>query len=263
MIFQNITIIGWRKTMQNKFLFHVIVFCFFFTFLFLSVLFADVPTRVAIITGGHSYDKEPFEAMWASIQDIKPEYYDYPKGKCGFFDDDKYKNYDTIVLYNFHHKINGKQQKNFLDMLNSGKKIIVMHHAISAFPDWAEYSKIIGAKYFLEDTEWEGKKYERSKYKHDVKIPVHIADRNHPITNGVENFEEIDEVYSQFYISPDVHVLLTTNHADSASFIAWVNKYNNSEVFFIQLGHGPQIFGNEQFRKLISSAINWATGKNN
>ncbi|MGC8846266.1 MAG: ThuA domain-containing protein, partial [Candidatus Hydrogenedens sp.] len=207
-------------------------------------------------------DKEPFEAMWASIKDIKPEYFDYAGGKCVFFDNDKYKDFDTIVLYNFHHKISKKQQKNFLDMLNSGKKIIVMHHALSAFPDWNEFSKIIGAKYFLEDMEWEGKKYERSKYKHDIKIPVHVVDKNHPITQGVEDFEEIDEVYSQFYISPDVHVLLTTNHPDSASFLAWVNKYSNSEVFFMQLGHGPQIFANEQFRKLISNAIKWSVEKN-
>ncbi|HOK10133.1 MAG TPA: ThuA domain-containing protein [Candidatus Hydrogenedens sp.] len=230
--------------------------CFF-------IVHADSQVRVAIITGGHSYDKEPFEAMWASMTDVKAEYFDYAGGKCAFFDNDKYKEFDTIIFYNFHQKITKKQQKNFLDMLNSGKKIIVMHHAISAFPEWNEFSKIIGAKYFLEDMEWEGKKYERSKYKHDVKIPVHIADKNHPITQGVEDFEEIDETYSQFYISPEVHVLLTTNHPESASFIGWVNKYNNTEIFFIQLGHGPQNFANEQFRKLMYNAIKWSAGKNN
>jgi len=232
-------------------------------FPFLSMAFADSPIRVAVITGGHGYDKEPFEAMWASLNDIKPEYFDYAGGKCSFFDTDKYKEFDGIVLYNFHQEITKKQQKIFLEMLNTGKKIIVMHHAISAFPEWDEFSKIIGAKYFSKDMEWDGKKYDRSKYKHNVKIPVHVADKNHPITQGVEDFEEIDEVYSQFYISPEVHVLLTTNHPESASFIAWINKYNNAEVFFIQLGHGPQVFGNPQFRKLIGNAIQWVKKTNN
>lgn len=234
----------------------------FIGFLFLFTSIAESEIRVAVITGGHGYDKEPFEAMWASMPDIKVEYFDYAGRKCAFFDDDKYKEFNTIVFYNFRQKITKKQQQNFLAMLNGGKKIIVMHHAISAFPEWDEFSKIIGAKYFSEDMEWEGKKYERSKYKHDVKIPVHVADKNHPITQGVEDFEEIDETYSQFYISPDVHVLLTTNHPESASFIGWVNKYNNTEIFFIQLGHGPQNFANEQFRKLIYNAIKWSVGKN-
>jgi len=217
--------------------------------------------RVAIITGGHEYDKEPFNEMWASMSNIQPNYFDYSSGKCAFFDNDRYKEFDVIVLYNFHQKITKDQQKNFLDMLHSGKKLIVLHHAVSAFPEWDEFAKIIGAKYFSEDTVWDGKKYERSKYKHDVKVPVHVVDKNHPITQGIDDFEEIDEVYSQYQIFPDVHVLLTTNHPDSASFLSWVNKYENTEVFFMELGHGPQSFKNEQFRKMMNNAILWAAEK--
>ncbi|HOQ33557.1 MAG TPA: ThuA domain-containing protein [Candidatus Hydrogenedens sp.] len=251
--------------MKRKNFFHRnwVRFTCLFVSLFFMTAFAYSQVRVAIITGGHGYDKEPFEAMWTSITEMKPTYFDYGVKKCEFFDKDHSDEFDTIVFYNFHQKITPKQQQNFLKMLEKGKRIIVMHHAISAFPEWNEFNKIIGAKYFSEDMEWEGKKYERSKYKHDVKIPVHVADKNHPITQGVEDFEEIDETYSGYYIAPEVHVLLTTNCPENTPFIAWVNKYNNSEIFFVQLGHGPQIFANEQFRKLISNAIKWASGKNN
>ncbi len=60
-----------------------------FLCLFSTTSYSQV--RVAIITGGHGYDKEPFEAMWSENKDIKVEYFKYNKKDCAFFNDDKYK----------------------------------------------------------------------------------------------------------------------------------------------------------------------------
>ncbi len=42
--------------------------------------------KVAVIIGGHDYDKKAFEEMWASFGDISVEYLNYKVGNCKFFD---------------------------------------------------------------------------------------------------------------------------------------------------------------------------------
>lgn len=215
--------------------------------------------KVAVIVGGHDYNKKAFEDMWSSFSDLDVKYFNYKVGECKFFDSPPSNEWNVIVFYNMNQHLNENQQKNFLEYLQQGKKMIFLHHAISAFPKWEEFPKILGGKYFLEDNmEWEGKIYPRSTYKHDVKVNIRIVDREHPVTKDVEDFEEIDEVYGNYYINPEVKVLLNTDHPESVVPLGWVNKYLNGEILFIQPGHGPQIFANPNYRKLIYNAINWA-----
>jgi type 1 glutamine amidotransferase len=41
-------------------------------------------------------------------------------------------------------------------------------------------------------------------------------------------------------------------------YLAWVNHYGNSDVIYIQLGHGPSGYSNPNFRKLLQQAIEWS-----
>ena len=216
--------------------------------------------KVAVIVGGHNYDKKAFEEMWSSFEDFSVEYLNYRVGNCKFFDSPPNNKYDVVVFYNMNQQLNKKEEKNFLEYLKQGRKMIFLHHAVSAFPKWDEFPKIIGAKYFSQDnTLWEGKTYPRSTYKHDVKISVKVVDKEHPVTQGVQDFEEVDEVYGNYCISSEVKPLLETDHPESEKKLAWVNKYLNGEVLFIQLGHGPQIFSSPNYRKLIHNAVLWAS----
>lgn len=216
--------------------------------------------KVAVVVGGHDYDKKAFDDLWRSSDLVSITTLDYGTGECKLFDNDPSQLYDVIVFYNMNQKLNPTQQQNFIRYLERGKSAIFVHHAISAFPEWEEFPKIIGAKYFLEDTTWEGKHHPRSKYKHNVKIPVHVVNPLDPITKDLTNFEVVDEVYSNYYISPNVKPLLTTTHPESAPYLAWINSYRNATVIYIQLGHGPEVFYSEQYRKLLTNAILWTSG---
>ncbi|MCX8065149.1 MAG: ThuA domain-containing protein [Candidatus Hydrogenedentes bacterium] len=215
--------------------------------------------KVAVIIGGHDYDKKAFEEMWASFSDFSVEYFNYRVGECKFFDNPPSDKWDVVVFYNMNQQLNRKQQKNFLEYLKQGRKMIFLHHAVSAFPKWEEFPKILGGRYFLEDkTEWEGRTYPRSTYKHDVKVNIKVIEKEHPITKDVGDFEEIDEIYGNYYVSPSVKLLLATEHPESVPALAWINGYLNGEILFIQPGHGPQVFSNPQYRKLIHNAVMWA-----
>jgi type 1 glutamine amidotransferase len=98
----------------------------------------------------------------------------------------------------------------------------------------------------------------RANYQHDVSIPIKIEDKNHPVTRGLRDFEIFDEVYWDVEILPSVKPLLSTTHPKSMKYVAWINHYGNSDVLYIQLGHGPTGYSNPNYRKLIQQAIEWS-----
>ena len=106
--------------------------------------------------------------------------------------------------------------------------------------------------------QWNGKKYTGSSYTHDADFTVKIADKNHSITKGMSDFEIHDETYKDFYTSPDVTVLLTTDSPLADQEIAWTLEYGNSPVFYLQLGHDSKAWRNPNYFRLLQNAVHWA-----
>jgi type 1 glutamine amidotransferase len=98
-------------------------------------------------------------------------------------------------------------------------------------------------------------------WKHDEQMRVKIADRAHPITQGVDDFTIHDECYKGYYVRPDAHVLLTTDHPLSEPKLAWTYRYGNSPIVYLQLGHDHLAYENPAFRTLLGRSIRWVAGK--
>lgn len=218
--------------------------------------------RVLIVTGGHGFDRKEFFSMFDGHPDITYEEVQQPKAN-ELWGTAAVKRYDAIVFYDMWQRITDKQRENFVRMLkDDGKGIVVLHHAIASYQDWDEYTRIIGAKYFLAPgKDPDGNLRPRCQYKHDVRMTVHIADGKHPITRGMSDFEIIDETYKGYWVSPKVHVLLTVDHPLSEEKIAWAHTYGKARVVYIQLGHGPTAYRNANYRKLVIRAIRWVAGQ--
>ena len=75
------------------------------------------------------------------------------------------------------------------------------------------------------------------------------------MTRGLADFTVHDETYKGCLFEPDNHVLLTTDHPTSDKPIAWTRTYRNAKVCTIQVGHGPQVFGQDEYRQLVRQAI--------
>jgi hypothetical protein len=88
-------------------------------------------------------------------------------------------------------------------------------------------------------------------------MPVHVVDKKHPLTRGVDDFMIHDEVYGNFRVLPTVSPLLTTTHPESSDTIAWTNKYGDSRIVYIQLGHDHHAYEDPNFRILLKQAIDW------
>jgi len=89
-------------------------------------------------------------------------------------------------------------------------------------------------------------------------MKIHVADANHPITQGVMDFDINDETYEIYQIDPTAHVLLSTETPDNGKNLAWTHTYSNSPVCHIPLGHGPKAYGNASYITLVGNAIRWA-----
>ena len=212
--------------------------------------------RILVVTGGHDYEKEPFDAMFKALDGIALETAEQ-KETSEAYDRDLSK-YDVLVLYDMVQKITDAQKKSFLKFLESGKGLVVLHHALGSYQDWEDYKKIVGGKFYTADREEDGEKHSVSGYTHDVKVRVNFADRRHPIVQGLSAFDIMDEVYNKYYVSPDVKPLLTVDHPLSDKVIGWTHLCGKAPVAYILLGHGATAFKDPDYRKLVSNAIAWA-----
>lgn len=214
------------------------------------------PIRIAVVTGGHDFDEVPFLELFKSLDGV--DFVHLPqKDDSEFLENIENWPYDVIVLYNMSRNISETRRENLLKLLDKGVGLVVLHHAIANYPDWPEYKEIIGAAYFLEDSEYKGAKRPRSEYTHDAEMPIHVENTTHPVTQGVSDFTVTDETYRKWLYLPGSELLLSTTHLESNREIAWVRQARNARVCFIQLGHGPQAFGDENYRRLVRQAITW------
>jgi len=218
---------------------------------------AAPPLKVAVVTGGHDFDQNVFPALWKAIPDaectILPQ-----KDDSELFEDITNWPYDVIVLYNMSQRISETRRQHFIQLLDRGVGLVVLHHAVAAFQEWPEYPKIIGCQYFIEEKVVNGVKHPPSGYQHGLDFMVTIADPNHPVTQGLKDFQIHDETYNTYDFDPNVHVLLTTNHPQSARILGHAKTYANANVCYIQPGHGPDIFSLPPYQQLMAQAIRWA-----
>jgi type 1 glutamine amidotransferase len=218
------------------------------------------PMRILVITGGHGYEKETFNAMLASLgPEVTYKIAELP-GAYDMFLPENRESYDVLLFYHMWQKITPDQQRIFSECIAGGKPVVALHHSICAFDDWEEYWRIIGGKYFHKPTMLDGVQYQPCSYIHDLHFNVSVADRKHPVTKGISDFEIFDETYKGYWVSPGVKVLLTTQEPSSTPVIGWEHKYGKAKVVVLQSGHDSPTFANENFRMLLRQAVLYAAG---
>ncbi|MGC8744568.1 MAG: ThuA domain-containing protein [Verrucomicrobiia bacterium] len=233
----------------------IIAVLLIFAFVVASAFSAE-KTRVLLIVGGHSFETNQFYKIFSDNPDIEFQVAEHPNA-LPLLKPESAARFDVIALYDLNQKISDEEKVNFLKFLDSGKGLVVLHHAIANYQNWPEYEKIIGGRYYLQKTMVNGVEKPRSIYKHGVKFQVKIADDKHPITQGLKDFTIIDETYNLYDVSPDSHILLTTDEPTSNKYIGWTHNYKNARVVYIQLGHDHLAYENKNYRNLISRSILW------
>lgn len=222
---------------------------------------AEQKIRVLLTVGGHGYEEAPFYAMFDSLPGVQWTKAELPK-QADLLRPGLQEKYDVLVMYDMVGAIQPEQQAGFVELLKVGIGVVSLHHNLGAHAKWDEFRRIIGGKFILADTTLDGKPYKKSTWDHDQDVKVMVADKEHPITKGLDEFVIHDEVYGGYWVSPTVHVLLKTDHPKNRPGpLAWVSQYANSRVFYLMLGHDSQAWKNPMYPKLLERGIRWAAGK--
>jgi len=216
------------------------------------------PIKVAVLTGGHGFERKPFLEMFDSFKGIKYTEVQL-KDHSEIFEDISGWDYDVIAMYSMTQNISKKRKDNFKKLLDRGIGLVALHHNLGSFQSWPEFKKIIGGKYYLKPTE----EHRGSTYKHDIDMNVHIADASHPITRGMSDFQIHDEGYKYCGFEKNNRVLITTEHPDCDKTIGWVRRYGKAKVCTIMLGHDSAAYKNINYRKLVARSIRWTAGRLN
>jgi uncharacterized protein len=231
---------------------------------------AAKPIECLIITGDHGHD---WKATTAALEEFLPE-----GGKIKVttttspakdLTPENLAKYD-VLLFNYKDTKNGSEESRwsdankaaFLEAVKSGKGLVVLHHASSAFvdPNWDEFEKATAGG-------WRKQGFHGPKLVFTVKKTA----VDHPITAGLkDSFEHtIDELYQNSMITPGSVVIATAfSPADKPrgtgkdEAMVWVNKYGEGRVVQNAMGHDVEAMSDPMFRELMRRCVEWAaTGK--
>jgi uncharacterized protein len=258
------------------------------------------PIKVLLITGGHPYDRESFYLMLDSFgKEITWTHVDYPAAEA-LFDPAAAAPFDVFLFYD----IAGRQSKygtggppqvtdqepsqkmreGMKALLQKGKGMVFFHHAVGAWVLWPEYHEIRGAAAqftSLPGLPWKarGKDFPFSPNKIGVQQHITIADKEHPVVQGLgEGFDITDEVFIHPVFEDSVHPLLRTDfkrvdsnftrqyaqgwrHPEGSNLAAWCKASERSPVVYLQFGHDATAWDNPAFRTLMMNSIRWAGSK--
>jgi type 1 glutamine amidotransferase len=228
------------------------------SFLFVMVMvivpsaMAQTLLRLLVVTGGHGYP-----TSFYTLFDQPGLVWDHDStSEAAYRRKDLREKYDVLVLYDMARDLSAEARANLQAFAESGKGILIVHHALCSNNDWDWYRDLVGARYLLGPQGG----MPASTYKHDETMPIAMG-RPHPITRGVTLTEIYDETYKGMWLAPDNTVLMTTSHPLADPPVAWISPYQKSRVVAIQLGHGREAHTNPGYRTLLRNAILWSAGK--
>jgi hypothetical protein len=249
--------------------------------------------KILLITKGHPFDRAAFFELFDAL-DVDWTHVEQPAARV-FFDVSLAKDYDAFVLYDMpglqfgadgpvFENPDDAYKQGFLNLLNNGKGMLFMHHALAGWPAWPEYAEIIGGRFLYLPGSLRNRHCQDSGYRHEVTHTISVVS-DHPITNDLPSkFQMTDELYLAEIFEKSVTPLLESDysfvqdnfysaakavnegkmfdnenwlHSPGSNLVGWTKTYGRSPIAYIQGGDDPIAYGNTDYRKLLGNAIRW------
>lgn len=200
----------------------------------------------AIILGGKTRDFHQFEIMGPLMKEALEQ-----KGLCVELTEDRdillehnLAKYDVLVIYTTGDHLNQDQVAGLVRVVAAGKGVVGLHGATASFKENHEYVALMGGKFI--------------GHPPIQQLNIHVADAQHPITAGIEDFSVVDELYLIDCDSTTFQVLLDCEHEGKRVPVAWVRPFGKGRVFYLSLGHGPETHTHPIYQELVYRGIRWA-----
>jgi len=253
--------------------------------------------RILVVTRGHPFARDPFFAMFERNHEIEWSHVEHPAAQQ-FFTPERAREFDCFVLYDMPGiefvpggpPIFFEPQETFKQgiraMGEAGCPLVVLHHALAAWPAWPEWAEIVGGQFLYQPMPCRGKAMPDSGYRLDATHTISsVAD--HPITTGIEPFELVDEVYLAPVFEDSIVPLLRSNfdftdenfyspahalrgqlncrddwsHPPGSDIVGWVKTYGKSPLVYLQFGDGPSAYQHPSVERILANSIRWAASE--
>jgi len=169
--------------------------------------------------------------------------------------------YAAVVLHfkNYDPLIPGRRAfDNLGSFVRKGGGVVLLHFACGAFEEFKEeFESLVGRVWF-------GMQPPPGRHQHDPhgRFTVNLARTEHAITEGMDDFETVDELYTCLEGAAPITPLATaTSKVDGKTYpLAFVLPSAQGRVFHCVLGHDVQAFTTPGAAELIRRGCAWAAG---
>jgi type 1 glutamine amidotransferase len=169
-------------------------------------------------------------------------------------EDEKYKAkiYDTRL------------KDSFVEFLESGKGLVVLHAGVASFRNWPEFGEIIGAR------------FDNHPWNAGSTVTIKVEEPQHPLVHAFPEdfFQVTDEIYQvKFpYSREKLRVLLSIdtsrtnmtvnniNRTDGDFAMSWIKKYKNGRIFYCAFGHEKHIYWDKSIIQHLLDGIQYVIG---
>jgi hypothetical protein len=158
--------------------------------------------------------------------------------------------FDVVLNYTSETDPTPEQVAALLAAVKGGTGYVGLHGATATFVNHPGYLAMIGGRF----------------RRHDPikRFTIHFTDRDHPITEGLEDYEHEDELYeltADFVDRNNVVPLQGVRVLAEAEGhpMVYVKEYDAGRVVYLASGHDGRSLGHPTYRTLFTRAIAWAT----
>jgi type 1 glutamine amidotransferase len=145
-------------------------------------------------------------------------------------------------------------KENLVQFVKDGKGLALAHLSSASFKEWDQFHEMCG-RYWVMGKSGHGPK---------GSFKARIADKENPITKGLEDFETDDELYAKLQGDGPINVLVVADSdwSHKTEPLAFTVEYGKGRVFHEAFGHDGKAIRNPPVQKLIQRGALWAaTGK--
>jgi type 1 glutamine amidotransferase len=164
------------------------------------------------------------------------------------------KDTDVVLFYTTGLNLGKAEEDAIRRFLEGGGGIVALHGAILSFRNSNFWKSLLGGEFagHLPGTH---------------PLSIQITDIQHPIAQGIEKIEVVDEEYTHKYVEHvRRHVVgkflkRPPGSAGKDMDIIWTREEGKGRVVYIGLGHDEKTWKNPDFQKLVAQSLAWAAGK--
>ncbi len=212
------------------------------------------PIRVLFV--GHEADHHPsgvYAPMLMEALGRDAIWFDYvTTPEAAFADAEFLENYDAVLLYANHEKIDPAHWENLKAFIEGGRGFVPVHCASWCFQNIPEFDQVVGGRF--------------AHHKTAVFRPKTVAP-DHEAIQDVPGFEAWDETYVHKNHNPQNRTILQVREVAKDDNITepepwtWIRTQGKGRVFYTASGHDERVWSLPEFHQLLKRGILWSVGE--